>query len=194
MKKQKEKTDLYAMKREILKKKRQLRNSILGTDTVDGSSMQRVYGEATKTRRALKIQFFGSESKKSGTKGKDTSIEIKFKQILDDLNIEYIEQRAIRYINTDFFLSEYNLAVECNGEYWHVDPTVYPNGPKNNIQRKNIEKDKISKEIILGKGINRLVIWEKEFNDTESLKVKFKNFLRSIDKTKNIAYDSNDWK
>lgn len=188
------KNDLYALKRSFLKKKREARNKILGTDIVDGTSMQRVYSEATKTRRAIKIEHFGSKSKASATKGQETSIEQKCKQLLDSLSLEYSEQKQIRYINVDFYLPKYNLAIECNGEYWHCDPVIYPNGPKNNIQRKNIEKDKKSEEVVLSKKINRLVLWEKDFNDLESLEKKIISFLSFLSEQKEIkSYDSNTW-
>ena len=190
-----EKFDLYAEKRKILKAKRVLRAEILKVDTVDGGTMQRFYGEATKTRRALKIEFMGSESKKSANKGMDTSIEVKFKKILEKNNLLFKEQKAIRYINTDYFLPVYNLAIEINGEYWHCDPKIYPE-PKNNIQRKNIEKDRVSKEIILGQGIHRLIIWESEFKTEEAvskLEKRFLKFLETLTDTSVISADTNDW-
>ena len=187
------KNDLYALKRRMLKKKRELRNKILGTDTVDGTSMQRFYSEATKTRRAFKIEHFGSKSKASATQGKETSIEKKCKQLLDKIGVQYKEQKQIRYINVDFFLPEYNLAIECNGEYWHCDPVIYPAGPKNKIQVKNIEKDRISESIVIGKKINRLVLWEKDFNDLDVLESKLRKFFETIDKEDVKSFDSNTW-
>ena len=190
---EKNKKDLYAAKRKLLKKKREVRNKILGTDTVDGTSMQRFYGEATKTKRAFKIEHFGSKSKASATAGTETSIEQKCKQLLDKMNITYKEQKQIRYINVDFYIDKYNLAIECNGEYWHCDPVIYPAGPKNNIQRKNIEKDKISESVVLSKKINRLVLWEKDFNDLDALEIKLKKFFDTLNKDEVKSFDSNTW-
>lgn len=189
-----EKFDLYGAKRKILKQKRVLRAEILKVDSVDGGTMQRFYGESTKTRRALKIQFFGSQSK-SSKYGDETSIETKFEELLTRNNIAFIKQRAIRFINTDFFLPDYNLAVETNGGYWHSDPKLYPE-PKNNIQRKNIEKDKISKEIILGQGIHRLIVWESELQNEETisnLEKKFLKFLTTLTDKEAVSEDSNNW-
>ncbi len=190
----KEKFDLYAVKRQMLKQKRVLRAEIIGVDTVDGGVMMRNYTEATKTRRALKVQMFGSRSKKSKY-GEDTSIEVKFETVLKNNNIEFVPQKAIRFINTDFFLPKYNLSVEVNGDYFHANPKLYP-VPKNNIQVKNIEKDRRSKEIILGEKIHRLVIWETEFETEElvsRLEKRFLQFLTTITPEVLIDEDSNNW-
>lgn len=50
-----------------------------------------------------------------------TSIEAKVERCLQDLGIRYEwEQRFDRYW-VDFFLPDYNLAIECDGTYWHRD-------------------------------------------------------------------------
>jgi G:T-mismatch repair DNA endonuclease (very short patch repair protein) len=163
-KKQKEnKNDLYSLKRKLLKEKRVLRNKVIGNDTVDGSTFQRFYGESTKTRRALKIEMFGSKSKASKY-GDDTSIEKFVEDFLVSKNIEFKKQKAIRFINVDFFVPSKNLVIQVNGDYWHCNPKLYPT-PKNNIQKKNIEKDKIATKIIMDAGLNLLEIWESDIKE-----------------------------
>lgn len=157
------KNDLYSAKRKILKEKRVLRNKIIGNDTVDGSTFQRFYGESTKTRRALKIEMFGSKSKASKY-GDDTSIEKFVENILIENKVEFKKQKAIRFINVDFFVPSKNLVIQVNGDYWHCNPKLYPE-PKNNIQRKNIEKDRVATKIILDGGFNLLEIWESDIKE-----------------------------
>lgn len=169
-KKKEDKDDLYALKRKILKEKRILQNKIIGNDTVDGSTFQRFYGESTKTRRALKIELFGSKSKASKYND-DTSIEKFVEDILVEAGVKFVKQKAIRYINVDFFLPDANIALQINGCYWHACSKCYPNGPKNEIQRKNIEKDKVATEIILGKNHILVDIWAHEIEeDPETVK------------------------
>lgn len=163
--------DLYSLKRDLLKKKREVRNKILGTDTVDGSSMQRFYSEATKTRRAFKIEHFGSKSKSSATEGTETSIEKFVREILEENKIQFKEQKALRFINVDFFLPEHKVVIQVHGCYWHACSECYPAGPKNDIQRKNIEKDRIANEIIDGSGYKLIEIWHHEIEkDPDSVK------------------------
>ena len=50
-----------------------------------------------------------------------TSIETIMKDILDNLNIEYIQhdRKLIGPKELDFYLNNYKIAIECNGTYWH---------------------------------------------------------------------------
>lgn len=170
--------DLYSLKRDILKKKRILRSQILGVDEVDGNTMQRHYSEATKTRRAFKIEHFGSKSKSSATEGVETSIEKFVREILEENKIPFKEQKQIRFINVDFFLPEQGAIIQVHGCYWHACKECYPAGPKNNIQRKNIEKDKVANEIIDGSGYKLIEIWHHEIeNNPDDVKQRIKNIL-----------------
>lgn len=159
------KLDLYSLKRNLLKQKREVRRKIMGSDEVDGTSYQRVYSEATKTKRAFKIEHFGSKSKASATEGEETTIEKFVREILDEAGTPYKEQKAIRYINVDFYVASKNLVIQVHGCYWHCCEKCYPAGPKNNIQRKNIEKDKVANEIIQGEKLNLLEIWHHEIKE-----------------------------
>lgn len=195
------KDDLYSLKRQLLKEKRKLRAKILGVDEVDGNTGQRQYNEGTKTKRALKIEMFGSKSKASNY-GDETSIEKKVKEILEKKNIEFVEQKAIRYINVDFYLPQYDAAVQCEGSYWHADIRFYPT-PKNNIQRKNIEKDKISTQVILDQKIHLLKLWQYDIEERlELVEKKLDEFLekiktsreRNLEGTCMLRYEtSQDW-
>lgn len=78
---------------------------------------------------------------KAVPKQQRTSIEIKTKEKLDELNIEYIEQKRVGVYQLDFFLPNYNLDLECDGDYWHSKPEV-------------IERDKARDEFMKNKGYN----------------------------------------
>lgn len=53
-----------------------------------------------------------------------TSIEVAVGQILDSLNVSYEDQKPIGRFTCDFFLNDYNLVIECDGDYWHSLPEV----------------------------------------------------------------------
>ncbi len=53
----------------------------------------------------------------------DTNPELKFKNFLDNNEIDYITQMATEYGCVDFYLPDIGLFVEIDGEYWH--PTEY---------------------------------------------------------------------
>lgn len=141
-------------KRKLQKYKREIRKKFLGIENSENALM-RTYTEATKTRRAIKSELFGNNSKQI-----DTSIELFVKEILEENGYDYIFQKAIRWCNYDFYLPNQNVALEIEGEYWHCDPRVYPNGPKNSIQCKNLEKNKMKQEICKSQNIPLIRVHE----------------------------------
>jgi len=107
---------------------------------------------------------------KMGTYSKlrDTKPEKKVKDELINRNYEeekdFIHQFKFKdkYLCDFCFLNE-KLIVEVNGDYWHCNPKIYPNGPKNSQQLKGIEKDKLKEEFIKeadNGAWTYLVLWE----------------------------------
>lgn len=102
---------------------------------------------------------------------KDTKIEIIIKDTLENMNINFIKNyRCDRYI-FDFYLLDYNFVIECQGDYWHGNIEYFKN--LNEIQLKNIERDKIKREYLNDKNIKSLFLWENEI-------YKFKENLEDI--------------
>ncbi len=60
--------------------------------------------------------------KKMGQNHNVSSLEFKFKEILDCLGVAYIQQHPILTYMVDFALPEHNLAIECDGKHWHSSP------------------------------------------------------------------------
>lgn len=88
------------------------------------------------------------------TCGIPTSIEIKVCQQFEDHGIRYVYQKPIcnGHFIVDFYLPEYQLVVECNGDYWHSRP-------------ERQERDRKLEEYVLSKGKDILWLWEHEIND-----------------------------
>lgn len=163
-------TDVYRLKRKIQRETRDIRKKALGIeDAHNDTSLQRTYGEGTKTKRALKVEIFGSKSKASATEGEETSIEAFVREWLEKEGIKFIEQKAIRFINVDFFLPETKQVIQVHGCYWHCCSECYPAGPKNKTQKKNIEKDRQANSIIEHSGYQLIEIWEHEIKQDKSV-------------------------
>jgi len=86
------------------------------------------------------------------SRGSPTSIELKIKEILIDIGIEFKQQFIIgRKFSVDFFVPKANLIIECNGDYWH--------------NREDIKKkDKRKMKYLEVCGFNILILWEHEIN------------------------------
>ena len=91
----------------------------------------------------------------------ETSIELFVRKILEDYNIEY--QTNIRSVITpqelDIYIPSKNLAIECNGVYWHSD--------KNKEAKYHYNKYIECQE----KGIQLISIWEDQvINNPEKIR------------------------
>lgn len=81
-----------------------------------------------------------------------TSIEIKMADELTLRGIKYIEQYNLgNKFALDFFLPEYNIVIECDGNYWHTLPDV-------------AKRDKSKNAYIKACGFPLFRFWESEIN------------------------------
>lgn len=104
-----------------------------------------------------------------------TSIHLKVREFLatQPLNTELVEEYQVKYFSMDFAFPERKIAVECQGTYFHVDPRIYPDGPRDKIQRRNFGRDKTKRKVCCDyEGWIIIELWETEINDGE-----FKNIL-----------------
>lgn len=86
------------------------------------------------------------------SKRKDTGIEIKMREELDARGIVYEKQFTVGRFVLDFFLPEYGIAIECDGDYWHRIPSV-------------IEKDIRKNDAISNAGYTLFRFWEFEIDE-----------------------------
>jgi very-short-patch-repair endonuclease len=86
---------------------------------------------------------------------KDTSIEIKVQEWLDVCKVPYIKHKVFKigkfYHQVDMFVPSSNIAIECDGKYWHSLP-----GAK--------EKDKRIDEILKDQNVQVIRLSEDEIN------------------------------
>ncbi len=93
-----------------------------------------------------------------------TKIELKIKNFLDEMKITYIKNYKLNNFLCDFYLPNYNFVIECDGDYWHVNPLFYNNKTLTNPQIRNLERDK-RKNIMLNEcKISFLRFWEYDIN------------------------------
>lgn len=82
-----------------------------------------------------------------------TSIEVKMAEELARREVEYIEQYNLgSKFALDFFLPEYGIVVECDGNYWHTLPDV-------------AKRDKSKNAYIKACGYTLFRFWESEINE-----------------------------
>lgn len=82
--------------------------------------------------------------------------------LLTKLNIKFEKEKNIKYYCVDNFLSEYNLMIEVQGDYWHCNPLKF-NKEITNIQYDRIIRDKAKHTYIKNKyKIEVLYLWEND--------------------------------
>ncbi len=162
-----------------------MRKKILGTD----SAKMRHYGEATKTRRAWKSEKFGNQGKKS-----DTSIELWAEAFLKEEGFNYVKQKAVRYLNYDFYLPDQNILIEIQGDYHHINPRVYPNGPKNDLQKENLVKNQNKKDIAESCNIPLLAVWQLDIEKgPDQTKKQILKFIQKWANYNQYVYEETDY-
>lgn len=122
-----------------------------------------------------KKKWYQREHEEYGT----SKLEERFaKNILDNLKLKYIYQYKAESIGRyfDFYLPEYNVLIEVDGDYYHSynldESEMSPMQKKN----KRVDIQKTHWALMNGKPLLR--IWEHDINEhPEKVKEQLKNFL-----------------
>lgn len=98
-----------------------------------------------------------------------TKPQIKVNEILNLLQIRYINEQPFVYYSIDNYLPDYNLAIEVMGDYWHTSPLKYPD-KINDRQKFIISRDKAKHTYIANQyGIEILYLWENDILKNEDV-------------------------
>ena len=85
---------------------------------------------------------------------KDTSIELKIETELQRRKINYQKQVPLcKIARVDFYLPEYRIVIQCDGDYWH-------NKPEQKIRDEQQDK------VLTFNGFNVYRFWEHEINNS----------------------------
>lgn len=103
--------------------------------------------------------------------------------VLKALDVKYSAQKKVSTKYYDFYLPEYNLLIEVDGDYYHAKDREKQ---LNAMQKKNILNDHKKNLIAESKGFNMIRFWESTIkNKTLTVLKDLKEELRKIDNTNN---------
>lgn len=98
-------------------------------------------------KEAVKLAYYKNDEKsknmqrglREGQKKKmDTTIEIKIRNQLSEAKIKYLHPFDLKNkFLCDFFLPDFNLIIECDGDYWHS---------LEKVKEKDIRENRLAKE------------------------------------------------
>ena len=105
-----------------------------------------------------------------------SSIEEVVVNYLKTKNVNSIERHyPISNTLVDIYIPEKNLVIECQGDYWHMNPKKYKSMDKNKTTKRTAEqqweKDRHRKFFIELQGYRLVEIWESEINDGDYSKL-----------------------
>jgi very-short-patch-repair endonuclease len=142
-----------------------------------GFGIGRKHSQATKDKMSEKALDNIIKTDRNHT----SKLEKTFSNILDLLDIKYEKFFYAKEIKAfyDFFISESNLIIEIDGDFWHCNPLKFPI-PQYETQKKNLIRDKEKEQWALNKGYKLLRFWENDINNN-ILEVK-KTLLENIKK------------
>lgn len=117
------------------------------------------------TREKMRVITAGRWAVGGFNKG-TTSIHLKMREFLNGLVLKepFKEEHQVLYYSLDFAFPQAKVAVECDGDYFHINPKFFPNGPKDAIQRRNAGRDRAKNTFLLNRGWTVIRIWECDIN------------------------------
>lgn len=105
------------------------------------------------------------------TNQKETSIEFKFKELLEKHNIKYKQYFKINYKDSfkeyDFLLINFNILIEIDGDFWHANPMYYDKENLLEIQKINLINDNLKNDLAISSGYSILRFWETDVKNSD---------------------------
>lgn len=128
--------------------------------------------------------------KNSNPSTQENFIEKKVKEELETYDIEFINNQFLGPYKPDFYIPKLNLVIEVQGDYWHCNPEIYKDGPKNQDQVGYIINDYYKKCYYIGNGYKLVYIWENDIlKNFTSVQHKIKELLETAVSRGNFGYD-----
>lgn len=148
---------------------------------IKGKTFEEVYG--LEKARGLKIQMKERRAKQI-IPLTDTSIEIRIQGFLQQLGVEHFTHWAVNEIEhayqCDVFIPVQNkiprkTVIECDGDYWHGNPLLFPEEKLTERQHAQKERDTKRTQELTEKDFRVLRLWE---NNIERMNLEdFKQIL-----------------
>ena len=94
-----------------------------------------------------------------------TLLEENFEKILISLNIEFLYQYEFKHKFFDYYITNKNILIEVDGDFFHVNPNSKHNFIKFKTQELTVKNDKVKNLICEEDNIKLLRYWEKDINE-----------------------------
>jgi very-short-patch-repair endonuclease len=141
------------------------------------ASILRKQKKALTNNPIKKIRYLQAQSYKMD-KNK-TWPEKEFEKILKEMGIEYESQKILRGKIFDYYIPDYKMLCEVDGDYYHANKEKYTT--LNEMQKRNVKNDNYKNIIAKGMGYNIFRVWESELkNNISAVIERIKEEILSI--------------
>ena len=90
-----------------------------------------------------------------------------------NISFVYSTRKIIKPYELDFYFPDYNMAIEFNGDYWHMNPEFYKATTVQRITKKTAKEiwdhDLTKKNLCEDKNIYLITIWENDWIEYNSI-------------------------
>lgn len=89
--------------------------------------------------------------------------------LLDEMDIKYIGEYDCKYYLVDQYLTEYNLMIEVQGDFWHCSPLLSNRSNTSGIKNNKLKDKRKHSYIKNNYNIEVLYLWETDVNENIEL-------------------------
>lgn len=120
--------------------------------------------KSLKTKKSHTVNAKKRKHKQYGTSKLEEYFAHEF---LEKNNISYIYQFEAKDIGRfyDFYLPDYRILIEIDGDYYHSNPDKYKEEDLNRMQKHNKKVDEYKNKWALMRGIPLIRIWENDIRN-----------------------------
>lgn len=118
---------------------------------------------------------------------KNNRLETKISQLLEELQFTYTRRVSHGRYVFDFVLSDFQIIIEANGDFWHANPTIYKGNDvlkfpgTDGVLAKDIwEKDKKKLDYARKNGYSLITIWETEIKSDKAFQLLWEQIQNAI--------------
>ena len=129
----------------------------------------RIQSEITRQKMSEKHKI-NWDNGNIGKKHYTSKLEDKFCEILKNNNIKFEKAFYAKSIKAfyDFYLPDFNIIIEVDGDFFHSNPKFYPDGPIYKTQIQNNLRDQEKNQWAKNNNYKLLRFWEHDINNNQT--------------------------
>jgi very-short-patch-repair endonuclease len=124
------------------------------------------------TQRERRVQYMSTSQTK-----KQSKLEQLFQQMLVALGVDFTNQFSVQGYCYDFSITDKNILIEVDGDWWHCNPELNIN-PIYESQQHTVQHDKIKNKVAADNGYTLLRFWENDIkNNRKEVIAKLMSYI-----------------